>query len=492
MSNEKKTIPVGDSISLKITFSPDDNGLYNGILIIKYMPCNKADTIAIVGNKKGVLFVNDDILDFGEIIFCNEDTVYTTASFNIENKSSDGIDGTIKSFSVTSPFTTDLKKGDILANGEAKQYQCTLKIDSSMADGEIVGDLEFVISPCDLLKKISLIAEKSSVRLSIDDLLDFSEVETEKHKDTSLIIKNTGSATVHIDSIEGIFPPFELLCSAPDLPAVLAPGEELTVFLRYSPLDSTEDSIKIHTKIVSPCNMQLASILKGRPLSVDKTARTIVYIQSGKCDVGDDIYLPLMLKSSENLITGNEPRQFEAIIRFNSTILFPLTPNDGGIIVDNDSVITVSGSILSTSGIMKNLLYKAALGNAECCSLVIDTLIWKNYDVITERQNGVFCLTNLCKEGGTRLVSSKEATTLSIFPNPAGNILNIELQTIESGVTSLYISDALGKLRKEVFFNDKPGKYEIEQNLSDLNSGVYMLVLQTPTIRNTKIFVVFK
>ncbi|HRX28847.1 MAG TPA: T9SS type A sorting domain-containing protein, partial [Saprospiraceae bacterium] len=71
-----------------------------------------------------------------------------------------------------------------------------------------------------------------------------------------------------------------------------------------------------------------------------------------------------------------------------------------------------------------------------------------------------------------------------IFPNPAGQYTNLSLNLNEAGKVNLSIYDMNGKVVKseEVFFNEGINEYKLD--LSNINSGAYML----GTTRNGKTY----
>lgn len=75
-------------------------------------------------------------------------------------------------------------------------------------------------------------------------------------------------------------------------------------------------------------------------------------------------------------------------------------------------------------------------------------------------------------------------TRFEIFPNPAGQYTNLSLNLNEAGIVNLSIYDMNGKVVKseEVFFNEGINEYKLD--LSNINSGAYML----GTTRNGKTY----
>ncbi len=68
--------------------------------------------------------------------------------------------------------------------------------------------------------------------------------------------------------------------------------------------------------------------------------------------------------------------------------------------------------------------------------------------------------------------------TFNIFPNPANGIVNIEFNHKTTGITSLEIHNAFGKLMLEYKIDDAEGPVEIEIDCSSFPPGIYMVTVK--------------
>jgi hypothetical protein len=144
---------------------------------------------------------------------------------------------------------------------------------------------------------------------------------------------------------------------------------------------------------------------------------------------------------------------------------------------------------------MKEMPFFAALGNDTCTALVIDTLIWDRNDVIIEKENGRFCLTNICPEGGKRLITETEKPQiLAIKPNPTSGDISIEFNIVEKGLNELLLVNCLGETVKRITYNQVTefGKRTETLHLDELVSGQYFLMLKTPSVIERQIVMVVK
>ena len=89
------------------------------------------------------------------------------------------------------------------------------------------------------------------------------------------------------------------------------------------------------------------------------------------------------------------------------------------------------------------------------------------------------------EQGGWKLYQSAgRLTLLPVIPNPAIGLTQIVYETIEPGMTQLSVSDPIG--RRVLMLVDEmtsPRRNVLSFDAGELSSGVYFLVLQTPTGR---------
>jgi hypothetical protein len=476
-------IPTGQMRDLHITFSTTFIGIHTGRLIIKYDPCGILDTFLITGIKQGIEFAVPDSLDFSSIVLCREKS--KTIQFTLGNNSSSGIDGYIQNIlQISSPFKTTLTAGDSIKNGQVYTYDATFEPDASMPDGDYYGTLDFMLLPCEIKKTIKFHAVITSISLTNTASVDYGKVNIGGTKDETIHIVNTGIVDENIESITDILQPFELISTNPSIPATLKPGDELLVIIRYTPSDTTGDTLVIKQTSTIPCNYELSTKLTGIGISDQNILRKAsVCIDPTEASTGQTVTMPLMLKNSENLVVNGQSIGFSVKLRFNSTILAPVEKPDKDVITGTDRIIEISGSISEQSGIMKTMNYTTALGNAKCTDIIIDTVIWNDPKVETVKENGRFCLTNVCPEGGDRLVNPNGTTQiLYVHPNPTSGDITIDFKLSESGFTEFLMMNYLGETVKKVSFGEVIdfNAQSMTLNLDDLSTGEYFLVLRTP------------
>ncbi len=179
---------------------------------------------------------------------------------------------------------------------------------------------------------------------------------------------------------------------------------------------------------------------------------------------------------------------FTAKIAFNKTLLIPEAPPGGSIITtsvgDSLFVIYTGSGSANVPNLLMNLPFTAALGDDSCTVVTIDSFAWNAPNISVTTQNGNFCLTDLCYQGGTRLIDPTGKVSMSEpVPNPSFSDIQIDYSLIEQGHTTLIVYDLLGhEVLRLVDADLKPGKYTVGADISRLPTGTYVYSLRTPSI----------
>ncbi|MFC2131721.1 T9SS type A sorting domain-containing protein [Bacteroidota bacterium] len=152
-----------------------------------------------------------------------------------------------------------------------------------------------------------------------------------------------------------------------------------------------------------------------------------------------------------------------------------------------DDTYTMGKSILK-------LRSTAYLGSTNSATFTIDRFIWKNNEAVGLKIENSIMKIKVCEAGGARLLMRKDngAAIQSIAPNPAREQIEITYSILDEKCTKLYITDIFGReivtIKKG---NLKSGEYTDFVDTKDMASGVYFVILDTPTIRKSqKVYVV--
>lgn len=321
-------------------------------------------------------------------------------------------------------------------------------------------------------------------------IIDYKKVEIGDYKDTLFVaIKNRSPREIKIQSIKNIGPDlihFNIISGSDSL--VLRPNETHSLNIRYTPESIGRTNGMIETKHNAEGPPLLISLFGQGILPRVDTATVLIEDISGK--PGEIITLPIKLSNISSNGLSNSIIGFTGELSFNSTLLEPLDGNYGIDIVNGTRKIKVNlNSTFSSDSIIGTVKFKVGLGNDTTTSLKVESLrpLGKG-KLLLNKKDGLFKLTGICYEGGTRLIETEGRISLAQnVPNPVSGITDISFEIIEKGLTKLYLIDVLGNTVLTIINQElKPNSYTIQLNSSDLPAGKLFYVLETPTQKLVK------
>jgi WD40 repeat protein len=347
-----------------------------------------------------------------------------------------------------------------------------------------------IITQSDTLKQ-SIRGEGVQPGLEIlTKILDFGKVDLgdEKIFEDTALIKNISGSPITINDVVQLGPDltqFEIVGGGGSF--TLQPGDIKKLSVKFKPVFGGRTSGQLgfeYNGVGSPAIVQLFGIGIGG----------LVYITSDSAYAGEIRILKLMLSNIKPEGIASIAPNFEATIRFQSSILSPINCSNCSIV--NDSVYMNLKGLIGSSLELARIHVLAALGNVQITTVdIVGINLVDNagniVDYNFETASGLFKLLGICTEGGLRLIEFGQKIQLfDCKPNPANDKVQFDFTTIEDGHTELFISDMLGNKLMKVFDSEIHGKYSIEADLSLLYNGVYAYTLQTPTKRLSKLFVI--
>lgn len=221
---------------------------------------------------------------------------------------------------------------------------------------------------------------------------------------------------------------------------------------------------------------------------------TTVAIPAAEGEIGTRVSIPVMLTYSSGLVTFG-PKNYMLKVRYNHTVLvyegqFPIEKSG------DESIITVTGSMADSVGVLADLSFLVTLGNAETTQMSIDTVQWEGSTAKVDRVHGTFQALGVCKAGETTRLILRKATTAiaSIAPQPAVDVINVEVLLGQDGPMSLHVINLEGASVANLVYepNAKAGRFEGTYDVSQLISGSYYLVLQTADQLHTSSLIIRK
>jgi hypothetical protein len=196
---------------------------------------------------------------------------------------------------------------------------------------------------------------------------------------------------------------------------------------------------------------------------------------------GDHLRVPIELRSSHGLDNTGSYR-YRTTVRFNKSLLYPSGTTPIGRVDGSQREVVVEGTRGAGvgSGSIGELEFTVALGDTLATALEIREFVWQEGKTNVQKIDG---LVRVHPTGGWSLFVSKgRLSLLPVVPNPVTGTGEIIYETIEPGRTHLYIADPTGsRVYTLVDAETQPERRSIQFDATQLPSGNYFLVLQTPS-----------
>lgn len=282
---------------------------------------------------------------------------------------------------------------------------------------------------------------------------------------------------------------------------ILKTDDNLNTNLRFIPLENKKSYVVLevnHNGNDSPAKILFSGT--GKNITIDSL---LISLNRFEGNVNNIVDLEIQI----NKISGNdfksEINSLKTKIKFNSTLLKPIGNFISDQIIGDERIIEVDFPI--NNELIKNTLneekqftlikipFSVGLGNDTISNVIIEqTIINSTGNIAIFESNTTFLLKGYCNEGGPRLFDSEGEINLSQnFPNPANEFTNIDFSVSEIGVTKIYLIDIYSNIILNIEnSNLLPGRYNRIIDTKKLPSGIYNIVLNTPTVTLNKRLIV--
>ncbi|HRH67037.1 MAG TPA: T9SS type A sorting domain-containing protein, partial [Bacteroidia bacterium] len=156
-------------------------------------------------------------------------------------------------------------------------------------------------------------------------------------------------------------------------------------------------------------------------------------------------------------------------------------------------LVATSTGLYSTDSLINNATVwmqqgPASIGNAVVD--MIDTRVQDGLVVVATHGSGLFSthITSI-SDLNTNVLPKPGPATFTIFPNPVGNDLIINIpKEMKSQKMILTVNNELGQIIRKVSVTELTGE-QLKVNVRDLRQGMYYITIQTPDLRGTKSFI---
>lgn len=212
----------------------------------------------------------------------------------------------------------------------------------------------------------------------------------------------------------------------------------------------------------------------------------VVYATQVRGHTNEIVGISLFVDDPGGAVAGGAT-QVTVSLAFNVTMLEPVGTTPSGTISNGTRTIPLTLTINPTDTLLITLPMRVALGNDSITKLDVISPLTNAVIVTAADQDGSFTLTDLCTQGGARLVNPDGVASIILTgPNPARNRVNVGINLLEDGRTSLMLADESGRPVRTIFDdNVLHGARSVQIPVADLPSGHYFLTLRTPTFSKT-------
>jgi WD40 repeat protein len=308
--------------------------------------------------------------------------------------------------------------------------------------------------------------------------IDLGKILVGESKDTlvTAILKNIGTASISIDNSQISINnnDFEILSN--DLIFNLNPDESQEIELRF-----TANKIGRVTGLLdfefngvgSPLNVQLY----GEGIGVETYSK--ISITEYTQQAGEEFIIDLKMIESENMDSLGAPRDFEAELSYNGSILYF---EDGVCENGFDCKLNIAGTWDGVSENIYSIPAVATLGNTEFTDIEITDFEWKDSQLETDIDllNGSLTIDGICEDEAVRLYHVGDVPfSIATRPQPFDNELTVQIGMRETLTIDILLLDLNGiEIKKFVSAETlNQGKFDFNFDTSDLNAGVYYIRL---------------
>ena len=323
--------------------------------------------------------------------------------------------------------------------------------------------------------------------------LDFGIVQVSENKiiaDT-ILLTNISGKPITIDDVQIIGPDTEQF-------KIENGGGNFTL----NATESRKLSIKFEPKYGGRTSSQIAFSYNGvgSPAKVNLFGTGIggnVYVENDSAFVGESKNIKLYLSGIKPNGLQKISSKYKGIIRFHKNLLGIKDNNFDWKIINDSIYVTLIGN-LNNSLLLAEIPVIVGLGHTDLANIeIVEMNLIDDLGNIIEyeftKENGELKILGICEEGGSRLINPAKITKLmKISPNPSDGKINVELNLVEKGISSLKIYSVSGELIEERIISSQTENINIELNTLNYENGLYFIHLQTPTVNKIEKLIIYR
>lgn len=506
LPDEFSVLDHGDTLRLRFQLSPAVADAFADTLHLRNSLCQTDIAIPIRGyrGESGLAF-DRDTLDFGTIPWCPDDSTVEVWLRNngviADTAALRGLPSSPFLAAELPPFPMPIQPGD--------SVRVRVRLHGG-SGGEIVDSLQVLgracTRPMSLIIRGAFDANRPDFSLPV---ADFGTVSPGATVRKSLWVRNWTTVPVAFDPAKLLGVPSGVAVLSPSGPFVVGAGDSMEVVLEYAPTLSGESiSGMLRVMASAPCDAALSAVVRGGS-AIDER-RMLLRWEDAEARAGEIVPLRLVLRQEK--MPGDPDsvllrttldmdasllleREIHSLIPDVSVRVVGITPSFGGrrkVEMEIWGVLPARGEIVEASAL-------ALLGRAPSSQLIVGPSLViaagsPDSLALADSITGTFRLLDLCESGGTRLVRIEGALRLALLgSNPVRGSGAVEVELVEQGRTRLSLASPMGEIVGRLIDAPlSPGIYRAVLDGSALPSGLYWLILETPTATERRSVVILR
>ncbi len=413
------SLAPGDSQKINITFKPIQAQVYNEKLIIYHNAAGNPDTLNISGNgmvkTAAVISLSTTAIDFGAITVSKN----SQKSFYVKNIGTASL--------VVDSITSDKNvysvsiKNFTLALGDSQEVKVTFTPTDTVVFNGKISVFHIASGSPSIINLTGTGTSKATAILSLSATkIDFGQVTINNNLQKSILVRNTGTATLVIDSItinnKTVF-------SVSPAKFNVLPGDSTEVKVTFTPKDTVAFSGNLsifHNASGSPNIINLTGTGTSKAMAIISLSAT--KIDFGRVTVNNNLQKSILVKN-----TGTATLVIDSLTINNKTV-FSVTPTKFNVLPGDSAEVKVTFTPKDTVAFSGNLsIFHNSTGSPNIINLT---------GTGTSKTMAIINLSESAISFGLVTINSKSQKSFFV-KNKGTATLNVDSMTINNGTFSI-------------------------------------------------------
>ncbi|MFH1049990.1 MAG: T9SS type A sorting domain-containing protein [bacterium] len=224
--------------------------------------------------------------------------------------------------------------------------------------------------------------------------------------------------------------------------------------------------------------------------------------ESGEIKPGKSFNVAIMIGDVTDIFSKKINKVTTELV-YNASVLYPEDSNKGTIINGWRHIpltITFNPDSISQGDEMTKLTFTALVGSEESTNLRFDSVLaWKDNKKKLSNIgiNTIEIKIKVNRNGGKPRLYGQPPVDggflySSIMPNPAGETFRLDYSTEKGNWINIYITNVNGQILKTIYEGEAKEENSIDIDASELQTGVYYLIMQTPYVKEAKLLQIIR